>query len=141
MDTTITAAVLTWLEHHSAIVAASLPVGLEVLPAEGIDAVMLSTLAGDPYIVRYKGGGARMSYPFGVYLRSNGPDTKSRLDAMKVLGDIAASIEDRSTWPVAPAGYDSFSLNLRTMPAPIARSESGAQDYQVTFELTYRKRG
>lgn len=142
-DTTIIAAVLTWVENHPDLVdgeGVHLPVALEQLPAEGVDAVMLSALTGEPYIRRYKTGGHLASLPFAVYLRVNGGDTASRIDAMRVLGDMAESIEDRSTWPVAPSGYDSFSLALRTMPAPIA-TDSGTQDYQVTFELTYRKRG
>lgn len=140
-DTTVTASVLTWLEAHPAIAAAGLPVALEHLPAEGVDAVMLSSLTGDPYVRRYKSGGFVAPYDFAVVLRANPLDTTGRLDAMGLLGDIAASIEDRTAWPSAPAGYAYDALEMRTLPAPVARYDSGAEDYQATFTLTYRKRG
>ncbi len=144
MDTTIVASVLTWAEQHPALVDAAgehLPVGLEVLPAEGVDAVMLSTLTGEPYIKRYKDGGYVASYPFQLILRVNAGDTASRIDAMAALGDVGASIDDRTTWPVEPEGFDYWTMAMRTSPVPIRTDDAGTQDYQVTMELTYRKRG
>lgn len=144
MDTTIVESVLAWVEEHPALVdadGARLPVALEDLPADGADAVMLASLAGDPYIRRYKSGGHVTSYPFAVYLRIGRPDTGARIDAMAALGDMAASIDDRRAWPAPPGGYDFTSLVLRTTPARISEEDDGAVDYQVTFELTYRKRG
>ena len=137
MDTTVVASVLTWAQGHAAL--AGIPVGLEELPAEGVNAAMVSSLAGDPYIKRFKSGGHIAAYPFQVILRVNGAATAARLAAMKTLSDIAASIEVASTWPVAPAGYDYMAFEPRTLAAPIAADDSGARDYQTTFELTYRK--
>lgn len=144
MDTSIAAAVLTWAEQHPALVdalGAHLPVGLEELPAEGVEAVMVSTLAGDPYVRRYKSGGYVASHPFQLVVRTVSPDTEARIDALAMLGDIGSSIDDRATWPVAPEGYDIVSMTLRTSPAPIRTDDAGTKDYQATFELTYRKRG
>jgi hypothetical protein len=145
MDTTVVESVLSWVEAHPALVdarGARLPVVLEDLPADGTDAVMLASLAGDPYIARYKSGGYVTSYPFGVYLRLGAsPDTNARLDAMATLGDMAASIDDRKTWPSPPEGYHYTNLVLRTTPARIAEGDDGAVDYQVTFELMYLKKG
>lgn len=144
MDTTMTAALLTWAETHPALVdsgGAQLPVLLEDLPADGTDGVMLSTLVGEPYVRRYKSGGYIASYPFGLWLRVNGGDTASRLDAMKVLGDVASSIEGGEDKPASPDGYEVQGVELRTPPVKVAAGESGSEDYQVTFEMTYRKRG
>lgn len=138
-DTTVVASVLTWLEAHDSV--DGLPVTLEDIPADGINAVMLTSIPGDPYVKRYKSGGYMATYPFAVVLRLSQPDTSDRLTAMGVLGDLASSIDDRATWPSPPTGYDYDSLEVRTMPARVARGESGADDYQVTFTLTYRKRG
>ena len=137
MDTTIAASVLTWAQGHAAL--SGLPVGHEELPAEGVNAAMVSSLSGDPFVKRFKSGGYIAAYPFQVILRVNGADTAARLAAMSTLSDIAASIETTSTWPVAPAGYDYMAFELRTLPAPIAADDSGVRDYQITFELTYRK--
>lgn len=144
MDTTIVESVLTWVEQHPALVDAHdahLPVGLEEQPAEGIDAVMLSSLTGEPYVRRYKYGGYVASYPFQIILRANAGDTASRIDAMAALSDMGRSIDDRTTWPVAPEGFDYWTLTMRTSPVPIKTDDAGTQDYQVTFVLTYRKKG
>lgn len=144
MDTTVVGAVLSWLEAHPVLVdalGAHLPVLLEDLPADGRDAVMLSTLVGEPYAKRYKSGGHLAEYPFAVYLRSNGGDTASRIDAIRVLGDLSASIDARDGWPVEPEGFNWVSLAARTLPVRVATGETGPEDYQVTFAITYRKRG
>lgn len=140
----MTGALLTWAEAHAALVAsdgARLPVTLDDMPADGTDCVMLSTLVGDPYVRRYKSGGYIAAYPFALYLRVHGGDTASRLDAMKVLGDVASSIEGGEDRPTAPDGYEVLGMELRTPPVKIAVDESGSEDYQVTFVMTYRKRG
>jgi hypothetical protein len=144
MDTTVIASVLTWAEQHPALVdehGAHLPVGLEELPAEGVDAVMLTSLTGDPYIKRYKSGGYVAAFPFAVYMRIAAGDTASRINAIKALGDMGASIDERARWPVEPEGFEYQKLVVRTLPARIRTDDTGSQDYQVTFELTYRKRG
>jgi len=139
MDTTVVGAVLTWLETHPAL--AGIPVFLEDLPTDGRDAVMLSTLVGEPYVKRYKSGGHIAEYPFAVHLRSNGGDTAARLQAMSVLGNVSVSIDDRGAWPAAPDGFSWISLERRTLPVRVATGEAGPEDYQITLELTYRKRG
>lgn len=144
MDASIAAAVLTWAESHPALVdtlGSPLPVGLEELPAEGVEAVMVSTLAGDPYVRRYKSGGYIAAYPFQLVLRTIEPDTMARIDAIRALSDIGSSIDDRATWPVAPEGYEIVSMAVRTSPSPVRTDEAGVRDYQATYELTYRKRG
>jgi hypothetical protein len=144
VDTTVVGAILSWLETHPALVGAlgvHLPVFLEDLPADGADAVMLSTLVGEPYVKRYKSGGYLAEYPFAVYLRSSGGDTASRIDAMEVLSDLSSSIDAREAWPAEPAGFNWVSLERRTLPVRVATGETGPEDYQVTFTLRYRKRG
>jgi hypothetical protein len=153
-DLTVASAVLTWLKAHPSLVdggATQIPVALDDLPAAGqpgLDGsptsgpvMMLQSLAGDPYIKRYKSGGHIAAYPFAVYLRQPATDTAARLDAMKLLSDLGDSIDDESGWPAAPAGYDFMSLVLRTTPARVAVDDAGTEDYQATFELIYRKRG
>jgi len=134
-DTSVVASVLTWLEG----IAAEEGTGamLEDYPPGG--GLMLSSITGDPYITRYKGGGYVAGYPFSVSLRAPGVDTAGRVAAMELLSDIADSIADRSTWPVEPEGVTYQSFEVRTLPARVGRDDSGADDYQVTFTLTYRK--
>jgi hypothetical protein len=138
-DTTVIASVLTWLESHPA--RNGFPVALEDEPPEGTDGLMLLSIPGEGYVKRYKSGGHVASFPFAVVRRTNNPDTQTRLDVMGQLGDIVASIESRTAWPTAPEGFDYQSLEVRTQPARVARSEAGADDYQATFTLMYRKRG
>lgn len=142
-DLTVAASVLTWLGQHPAlrVSGVQLPVALEDLPASAPVGVMLQTLVGDPYIKRYKSGGHLAAHPFAVYLRVRMADTASRLDALGLLGNLGASIDDSGTWPVPPTGYDFTSLVLRTTPARVAVDDAETEDYQLTLELTYRKRG
>lgn len=136
MDTTIVAAVLTWAENHPAL--SGLDVRLEDITDGG---VMLASLPGDPIIMGYKDGGYRASYLFSLTVRvPAAPDTAVRLDAMRVLGDVADTIEDESGWPDLPDGFDLFGLAVRTTPARVSVAEDGSTDYQATFELTYRRR-
>lgn len=138
-DNQVAISVLSWLEQHQAL--SGLPVTLEAAPPEGTDGVTLSSLTGDPIIKRYKSGGYVAAYPFSVMLRVNHADTQRHIDAIGVLGDIAASIEEKAGWPVAPDGFDYHTIETRTLPVLASRTDSGADDYQVTFTLTYRKRG
>ena len=141
-DTTVVASVLTWLETHTSLVNSAgdqLAVMLEDYPAG--DGVMFSTLVGEPYVRRYKSGGAVVAFPFAVYLRASALDTAARIDAMRVLGDLAESIDDKDSWPAAPAGFTWDALSIRTRPARVATGQVGPDDYQVTFTLTYRKEG
>ncbi len=136
VDATIPAAVLTWAENHPALA------GLDVRLEDIIDGgVMLASLPGDPVIMGYKDGGYRASYLFSLTMRvPSTPATAVRLDAMRVLGDVADTIEDESGWPDLPDGFDLFSLDVRMTPARVAVAEDGSTDYQATFELTYRRR-
>jgi hypothetical protein len=54
---------------------------------------------------------------------------------------MAKSIDDRTTWPLEPQGFDFHTMAVRSLPTRATRDDSGADDYQVTFTLTYRKRG
>jgi len=139
MDTTVVASLLTWVEGHDAL--APLPVGLEDFPVDDRDAVMLSLLSGDPVVKRYKSGGYIAAQQFQLILRTHLTDTAARLDAMRRMSDVASSIEDSGTWPVAPDSYDYHMLTVRTAPVPVAVDDSGARDYQLTMELAYRQRG
>ena len=144
METTVIEAVLAWLEKHPALVntlGIHLPVFLEDLPVDGSDAVMLSTLVGDPYVKRYKSGGYLAEYPFAVYMRANGGDTAARINAIGVLSDLGDSIDTREAWPAEPSGFNWMSLERRTPPVRVATGDTGPEDYQVTFTLKYRKRG
>lgn len=138
LDATVAAAVLEWAEGHPAL--GGLPVRFEDMPRDG-DAVMLAALAGEPYVKRYKSGGHVAEFPFAVYLRSHGADTASRLDAHRVLSDLAHSIEDRAAWPTEPDGFAWAAFEARTLPARISSAEAGYEDWQLTLALTYRKRG
>lgn len=142
-DLTVVESVLTWLEGHTVLVidSAPLPVGLEAAPIGASAYAWLQSLVGDPYIKRYKGGGYLAAHPFAVYAHLSGDDTTARIAAMTVLSDLGRSIDDRTSWPVAPEGYDFTSLTLQTTPARVAVDDAGTEDYQAIFELIYRKRG
>ena len=136
-DLSVAESVLTWAEDHPML--SGLDVGMEDFA--GVPSVMVQTLVGEPYITRYKSGGYLAAHPFALYLRIDGTDSKSRLDALRLLGDIGRSIDDEATWPAAPDGYNFIGLELRTTPARVAVSDDGIEDYQATFELKYRKKG
>jgi hypothetical protein len=138
MDLSVMASVLTWVEQHPTL--AGLPAVLEDVPPAGEDGVMVLSIPGD-IVTRYKGGGYVASQPFAVVVRRNNPDTQKRLDTLAQLGDMAKSIDDENAWPLAPEGFDYYTMEVRTLPARATRDDTGADDYQVTFTLTYRKRG
>lgn len=138
MDKDVISAVLAWLKDHAAL--AETGCELERLPTDGTDGTMLQSLPGDPVITRYRSGGYVAQYPFAVVVRTGGSDTASRLNAMEVLGALWADIESGSK-PEAPEGFDFVGLVIRTTPARVAVGDSGYEDYQATFALTYRKRG
>lgn len=134
MDTSVMASVLTWAEQVT-----GAPVALESAP-EGGEGFMLLSIPGD-IISRYKSGGHVATFPFSLVRRVNHADTDKRLESLKLLGDIAASIESKESWPVAPDGYLFQKMEALTLPARASFDDSGADDYQVTLALTYRKRG
>jgi hypothetical protein len=136
-DASVMAAVLTWVENHASVDGE--PVVLEDVLDDGVDGFIVSAIPGDPWVKQYKGGGGVAAQAFAVVARRNNPDTQRRLDTISALGDIAASIRDRNTWPALPDGFAIYNLEERTSPGRIGHDDSGADDYQVTFTLTYRK--
>lgn len=133
----VVSSVLEWLETHPAV--EGIPVHLETLPADGSAALSLQTLAAEKIVRRYKDGGYIARYEFAVRVRVLGTDTAARLGAIGVLGDIASSVDAESTWPTPPDGTSWVSLEVQMVPVRVAVDADGSEDYQVSFELTYRK--
>lgn len=141
MSMSIPLAVLKWLEDHPAAVVdgTRIPVSLETMAADGSTAMMLQARAADRIVRRYKDGGYIARYPFAVWLRVGARDTAARLEAMRVLMEMATSIDDRSSWPIEPEGARWVSLNAEMAPVKLMVHQDGTEDYQVSFELTYAK--
>ena len=145
MNIGLVSSVLDWIEGHPAAVITEggvesrTPVNLETAPADGSTALMLRTLAASKIVRRYKSGGYIARYEFAVWLRVGARDTAARLEAMRVLMEMGASIDDRSTWPTEPEGMSWVSFSVQSLPAPVFVASDGTEDYQVSFELTYAK--
>lgn len=136
MDRNVTEAVLTWTEMHPAL--EGLKVFYEFLP-DNESAAMLGTLSGNPIIKTYIDGSSLGAYRFQIVLRQITDDTMAKLDAMERLRQVIDAV-DMGYIPVLPEGYNTFDLEVDTLPSKMATSKDNkTEDYQVTFTLSYKR--
>lgn len=126
----------------------SSPLGLrceyEYLPTERAElpGMSMQTLGGDPVVRRYLDGGVVLQYPFALVLRQSSEDTRDRLDAPRVLRELAGALCSLGE-PGAVATLDlGPDARLRTiartsLPARI-QAQPGMTDYQVTLAVQYK---
>lgn len=136
-DPRVVTAVLAWIEETCAM--HGIPVNYEELTL-GNDNVSLSTAPGTTYLKLYKSGGFISNFDFEIYYRCYVRDTRDRIGALELLGDIVRKIEGLD-FPQAPEGVIWTGMAVKLLPHPFSR-ESTYTDYQMTASLGYiKKRG
>lgn len=101
-------------------------------------AFMMQPLSGTKEVRRYVNGSFRGQWPFALYVRIDGEDTASRLDALKCLNDAACWLE---TSPMPEIGNNITAEKIDSeLPSLAAQYENGEEDYQVILRLTFYQR-
>jgi hypothetical protein len=106
--------------------------------AKRLPCVSVQTLTGDPVEKRYKSGGYIGNYRFAVYHRQKDVDNASRLDAAKILSDLAQKINEGGKNIVLPTSFDFWGLTQDTLPVKVT-VDVAFDDWQATFTLRYKK--
>jgi len=124
------------LEAVEALVAENLPVEYEYLPADvkELPCLMVSTIPGNPVEKEYVDGSYIANYRFGLLLRQSAEDSQARLDAIRILRNIA---DDLCKSPPRLEGVEVWGLNKDNLPSRIATEEPYV-DYQVTLTVQYK---
>lgn len=109
----------------------------EYLPTDGGDLPCFGhyTLTGDPVERMYLDGTYLSNYRFQVILRQGASDSRSRLDAVKVLRSLADAFV---AGPIALGdGCKVAQRKKETLPSRIL-AEASYVDYQVTLSVQYK---
>ena len=94
----------------------------------------------------YVNGSYLAEWGFAVYMRVNGVDTASRLDAIACLNDLADWLTETDEegnfvrLPSIDVDRASTFIEMTTTPSIAARYENGIEDYQAVFTLEYKVR-
>ena len=121
-------------------IAASMPEGLrcgyEYLPADAgeLPCLSVATLTGNPVEMGFLDGGYIANYRFAVQLRQAEADTRGRLDAPRILRELATAF---CAAPLDLGGAALYSRSVDTLPSRVSAA-AGAIDYQVTLTVRYR---
>lgn len=101
-------------------------------------AMMIQLLAGKPQEKSYVDGTKIIQWPFAVYARIRGDDSKGRYDAVQTLTDLdewvsSAPLPDLGKWREAQK------IEMTSLPSLAATYDDGTQDYQAVFSLKYKQ--
>lgn len=111
-----------------------------------VPSMMLQQLSGAYKKRAYIDGSYLGSYPFSVYIRVDGIDTATRLDASSALQGLFDWLTERdeegtyTNLPTLDEGKKATSIEMTSLPSLSARYEDGTEDYQAIFELEYKAR-
>lgn len=120
----------TWMESN----LAAYNVGFEFLPIES-PALMLQSQIADPVAKRYKSGRVMYRYQFGLYLRMDNTDTKSRIDNQRELTAICNSVLGAN---LSVDGFTVWDIRQDTTPR-IMSTEEGFDVCMITCHIDYIK--
>lgn len=98
----------------------------------------MQPLPGASKVRTYVTGSYIGQFPFALYLRCGGDDTKSRLDAMAALNKAAAFLMS-APLPEISADIDAQRFEMTTLPAQTAVYEDRTEDYRAVFRFTFKK--
>lgn len=121
------------------------PINLEDFGSE-VPSMMLQQLSGAYKKKAYINGSYIGSFPFSVYIRVDGVDTATRLDAtgaLQGLFDWLSKKDENGEYVNLPTIDDSKTatqIEMTSLPSIAARYEDGSEDYQVILELQYNAR-
>ena len=111
-----------------------------------VPSMMLQQLSGAYKRKAYINGSYLGSYPFSVYIRVDGVDTATRLDATGALNGLFEWLTEKDdkgnfvNLPVIDENRTATQIDMTSLPSIAARYEDGSEDYQAIFELQYNVR-
>lgn len=109
--------------------------------------MMLQQLSGSYKLRSYIDGSYIGEYPFAVYIRVDGSDTASRLDATGSLLGLSKWLDERNTdgtrknLPILGSERTAVKIELESYPSIAARYDDGTEDYQALFKMQYKQGG
>lgn len=111
-----------------------------------VPSLMLQQLASAEKKKAYVNGSYIGTWSFAVYIRVNGRDTNTRLDATATLIDLAKWLTFQSdsgayvNLPFIDRQRRATKIEMITTPSIAARYDGGIEDYQAVFQLEYQVR-
>ena len=111
-----------------------------------VPSMMLQQLSGAYKKKAYINGSYIGSYPFAVYIRVNGVDTATRLDATGALYNLFEWLSEKDSdgnyvhLPDIGKNNTATQIDMTSLPSIAARYDDGSEDYQAIFELQYNAR-
>lgn len=101
--------------------------------------MMLQQLTGEKKIKEYTCGNYDAALPFALYVKIDGSDSKSRIDAIGLLNNIGEYFEQQEEEQKFPlmCGNVVHEIKMTAIPALMEREENGHEDYQAIFRLEY----
>lgn len=121
------------------------PIMLEDFGSE-VPSMMLQQLSGAYKKKAYINGSYIGSFPFSVYIRVDGVDTATRLDATGTLQRLFDWLSEKDkdgeyvNLPTIDDSRTATQIEMTSLPTIAARYEDGTEDYQVILELQYNAR-
>lgn len=111
-----------------------------------VPSMMLQQLSGAYKKRAYIDGSYLGSYPFAIYIRVDGIDTASRLDATGALYGLFHWLTEKdghgkyTHLPTIDDEMTATQIDMTSIPSIATRYEDGSEDYQAIFELQYNAR-
>lgn len=124
------------LDHVNAWPEKPLPFKLS-LEKDKTSAIM-QPLPGASKVREYVTGSYIGQFPFALFLRIEGADTKSRLNALETLNKAAAWLTSAAL-PIISADIKAQRFELTSLPAQDAVYDDASEDYQAIFRFTFKK--
>lgn len=109
--------------------------------------MMMQQLSGSYKLRSYVDGSYVGEYPFAVYVRVEGIDTATKLDATSCLLDLANWLAVKSpdgsmkNLPVLAGGKTAIKIELESLPSLAVKFDDGTEDYQALFKMQYKQGG
>lgn len=109
--------------------------------------MMMQQLSGSYKTRSYVDGSYLGEYPFAVYVRIEGIDTVSKLDATGCLLGLAKWLNEKNddgskkNLPDLTGNRTAVSIQLESLPSIAARYNDGTEDYQAIFKMKYKQGG
>lgn len=107
--------------------------------AKDAPSMMFQQLSGTVVTRQYVNGSYIGAFPFAVYMRIDGSDTKSKLSATKTLCALNKWLKTQPL-PDIGEGRRATEFDVAT-PSRAAAYEDGTEDYQIVLNLTYFCKG
>ncbi len=111
-----------------------------------VPSMMIQQLAAAEKKREYVNGSYIGVWNFALYIRVDGTDTASRLDAIGCLGEAYEWLSQKdengaySNLPIIDDSRTATKIEMSSTPSLAARYEGGVEDYQAIMSLEYKVR-